>query len=134
MVRLPAINALAAVPEYVEMFAEAFPDEVDERPIRVRDYLRSTKACKLHDFETGQPEDEDGGDHGGSVHHHVHAVEGEGHRLTVQGRRRGETHYVGSGEQARNNMVGQHGSQVGIVVASLMWLMAFSASMRSAIL
>ena len=24
-----------------------------ERPIRVRDYLATTKACKLHDFATG---------------------------------------------------------------------------------
>lgn len=41
------------LPEAARAIAEAFPDQVDERPIRVRDYLASTKACKLHDFETG---------------------------------------------------------------------------------
>jgi omega-6 fatty acid desaturase (delta-12 desaturase) len=41
------------LPEAARAIAEAYPVVVDERPIRVRDYLRSTKACKLHDFETG---------------------------------------------------------------------------------
>ena len=41
------------LPEAARAIAAAFPDEVDERPIRVRDYLRSVRACKLHDFETG---------------------------------------------------------------------------------
>ena len=42
-----------SLPPLAEEGLRAFIDEVDERPIRVRDYLRSTKACKLHDFETG---------------------------------------------------------------------------------
>ena len=41
------------LPEAAREIAAAFPDEVVERPIRIRDYLRSTKACKLHDFDTG---------------------------------------------------------------------------------
>jgi len=41
------------LPEAARAIAEAFPDDVDERPIRLGDYFRSTKACKLHDFETG---------------------------------------------------------------------------------
>jgi omega-6 fatty acid desaturase (delta-12 desaturase) len=41
------------LPEAARAIAEAYPDEVDERPIRLRDYLRSVRACKLHDFETG---------------------------------------------------------------------------------
>jgi hypothetical protein len=41
------------LPEAAHAIADAFPDEVVERPISVRDYLRSTKACKLHDFTTG---------------------------------------------------------------------------------
>jgi omega-6 fatty acid desaturase (delta-12 desaturase) len=41
------------LPEAARAIAAAFPDEVDERPIRVRDYLRSVRSCKLHDFETG---------------------------------------------------------------------------------
>jgi omega-6 fatty acid desaturase (delta-12 desaturase) len=41
------------LPEAARAIAEAFPDDVDERPIRVRDYLRSVRECKLHDFETG---------------------------------------------------------------------------------
>lgn len=41
------------LPEAARAIAEAFPDEVDERPIRVRGYLSSVRACKLHDFDTG---------------------------------------------------------------------------------
>ena len=41
------------LPEATRAIAEAFPGHVDERPIRLRDYRRSVKACKLHDFETG---------------------------------------------------------------------------------
>ena len=41
------------LPEAARAIAEAFPDHVDERPIRLRDFRRSVKACKLHDFETG---------------------------------------------------------------------------------
>lgn len=33
--------------------AAAFPDYVDERPLRARDYLRAVKACKVYDFEHG---------------------------------------------------------------------------------
>lgn len=41
------------LPEAARAIAAAFPDDVVQRSISVRDYLRSTKACKLHDFETG---------------------------------------------------------------------------------
>lgn len=41
------------LPEAARSIARAFPDYVDERPIRIADYLRSTKACKLYDFEAG---------------------------------------------------------------------------------
>ncbi len=41
------------LPEAARAIAKAFPDYVDERPIRLSDYLRSVKSCKLHDFETG---------------------------------------------------------------------------------
>jgi omega-6 fatty acid desaturase (delta-12 desaturase) len=41
------------LPEAARAIAAAHPDEVDQRPIRVRDYLASTKACKLYDFEAG---------------------------------------------------------------------------------
>jgi omega-6 fatty acid desaturase (delta-12 desaturase) len=41
------------LPEAARAIAAAYPDDVVERPIRVRDYLRSVRACKLHDFETG---------------------------------------------------------------------------------
>lgn len=42
------------LPEASRAIAAAFPDDVDERPIRLRDYLRSTRACKLYDFEHGR--------------------------------------------------------------------------------
>lgn len=42
------------LPEAARAIAAAFPDHVTERSIRLRDYLRSVRACKLHDFETGQ--------------------------------------------------------------------------------
>lgn len=41
------------LPEAARAIAEAFPGEVEERKISVSDYLRSTKNCKVHDFETG---------------------------------------------------------------------------------
>lgn len=41
------------LPEAARAIAIAYPDDVDERPIRVRDYLHSVRACKLHDFDTG---------------------------------------------------------------------------------
>jgi omega-6 fatty acid desaturase (delta-12 desaturase) len=41
------------LPEAARAIADEFPDEVDERPIRVGDYVRATRICKLHDFETG---------------------------------------------------------------------------------
>ena len=41
------------LPEAARAIADAYPDEVVEQPISIRDYLRSTKACKLHDFDTG---------------------------------------------------------------------------------
>ncbi len=41
------------LPEAARAIADAYPDDVDERPIRVRDYLRATRLCKLHDFESG---------------------------------------------------------------------------------
>ncbi len=33
--------------------AAAFPDYVDQRPLRFREYLRSVRECKLYDFEEG---------------------------------------------------------------------------------
>ncbi len=42
------------LPEAARAIAAAFPDEVDERPIRVGDYLRATAACKLYDFDQGR--------------------------------------------------------------------------------
>ena len=33
--------------------ASAFPDDVDQRSIRLRDFRRSTRECKLYDFERG---------------------------------------------------------------------------------
>jgi len=41
------------LPEAARAIAEAFPDEVDERPLSIRDYVAATRACKVHDFETG---------------------------------------------------------------------------------
>ena len=41
------------LPEAARAIAAAYPDEVDQRPIRVGDYLASTKVCKLYDFEAG---------------------------------------------------------------------------------
>ena len=41
------------LPEAARAIAAAFPEEVDERPLSGRDYLRAVRACKLHDFETG---------------------------------------------------------------------------------
>ena len=41
------------LPEAAAAIKAAYPDIVIERPIRLSSYLRSTKECKLHDFETG---------------------------------------------------------------------------------
>lgn len=41
------------LPEAARAIQQAYPDDVDERKISVRDYLRATRECKLHDFETG---------------------------------------------------------------------------------
>jgi omega-6 fatty acid desaturase (delta-12 desaturase) len=40
--------------EAAEAIKAAYPDDVDERPIRLRDYLRATRECKVHDFQTGE--------------------------------------------------------------------------------
>jgi omega-6 fatty acid desaturase (delta-12 desaturase) len=40
--------------EAARAIKSSFPDQVKEQPIRVRDYFRTVKACKLHDFETGR--------------------------------------------------------------------------------
>lgn len=42
------------LPEAARAIAAAFPDHVVERPISWRDYRRSVKNCKLHDFEEGR--------------------------------------------------------------------------------
>lgn len=42
------------LPEAARAIAAEFPDEVVERPIRVSDYLRNVRVCKLHDFQTGE--------------------------------------------------------------------------------
>lgn len=42
------------LPEAARAIAEAFPDEVDERPIRVKDYVAATRACKLYDWDGGR--------------------------------------------------------------------------------
>ena len=41
------------LPDAARAIAAEFPDDVVERPIRLRDYLRSVRTCKLHDFDTG---------------------------------------------------------------------------------
>lgn len=41
------------LPEAARAIQQAYPDEVVERPISLRDYLRATRECKIHDFETG---------------------------------------------------------------------------------
>jgi omega-6 fatty acid desaturase (delta-12 desaturase) len=41
------------LPEAARAIQQAFPDDVDERKISVSDYLRATRECKLHNFETG---------------------------------------------------------------------------------
>jgi acyl-lipid omega-6 desaturase (Delta-12 desaturase) len=42
------------LPEAARAIGRAFPDIVRFRPFRVRDYLRTTRACKLYDFEAGR--------------------------------------------------------------------------------
>jgi len=34
--------------------AAEFPEHVDQRALRLSDYVRSVRACKLYDFERGQ--------------------------------------------------------------------------------
>ena len=41
------------LPDAARAIKAEFPDEVVEQRISVRNYLRSVRACKLHDFETG---------------------------------------------------------------------------------
>lgn len=41
------------LPDAARAIKAARPEDVEERKIRLKDYLRSTKNCKLHDFETG---------------------------------------------------------------------------------
>jgi acyl-lipid omega-6 desaturase (Delta-12 desaturase) len=40
--------------EAADAIEAAFPDSVGRRPIRIRDYRRATRECKLHDFSTGE--------------------------------------------------------------------------------
>ncbi len=41
------------LPEAAAAIKAAYPDDVDERKISVRNYLRATRECKIHDFEAG---------------------------------------------------------------------------------
>jgi omega-6 fatty acid desaturase (delta-12 desaturase) len=41
------------LPEAARAIAAAFPDDVDERRLSIRDFVASTRACKVHDFENG---------------------------------------------------------------------------------
>jgi len=41
------------LPEAARAIQKAYPDDVVERKISVKDYFRSTRECKLHDFQTG---------------------------------------------------------------------------------
>ncbi|MEM8902452.1 MAG: fatty acid desaturase [Actinomycetota bacterium] len=40
--------------EAARAIIDAFPDDVTERPLSARDYVRATRVCKLHDFTTGE--------------------------------------------------------------------------------
>lgn len=42
------------LPEAARAIAEAYPDDVIEKPISVREYLANVRTCKLHDFGTGE--------------------------------------------------------------------------------
>ena len=42
------------LPEAARASAAAVPDDVDQRPLSARSYLRATRECKLHDPQTGQ--------------------------------------------------------------------------------
>ncbi len=42
------------LPEAARAIAAKFPDDVEQRPIRLRDYLRSTSTCKLYNYEQGR--------------------------------------------------------------------------------
>ena len=41
------------LPEAALAIAEEYPEEVTQRRVSMRDYWRSARACKLHDFDTG---------------------------------------------------------------------------------
>jgi omega-6 fatty acid desaturase (delta-12 desaturase) len=41
------------LPEAAAAIKAAYPDDVDERKISIRNYLRATRECKIHDFEAG---------------------------------------------------------------------------------
>lgn len=42
------------LPEAARAIAEAYPDDVVEQPISTSSYLHNVRACKLHNFETGE--------------------------------------------------------------------------------
>jgi omega-6 fatty acid desaturase (delta-12 desaturase) len=42
------------LPEAADAIEAAFPDDVTRRRISARDYVAATRACKLHDFSTGE--------------------------------------------------------------------------------
>ncbi len=41
------------LPAAARAIAAAFPDDLIQRPLSLRAYVRSTRVCKLYDFETG---------------------------------------------------------------------------------
>jgi omega-6 fatty acid desaturase (delta-12 desaturase) len=49
-VRIPMYNLDLAA----QAITEAFPDEVHDAPLRFRDFVRNTRACKLYDFDEGR--------------------------------------------------------------------------------
>jgi omega-6 fatty acid desaturase (delta-12 desaturase) len=49
-VRIPMYNLDLAA----EAITAAFPDEVHDEPLRFRDFVRNTRACKLYDFDEGR--------------------------------------------------------------------------------
>ena len=48
-VRIPMYNLEMAT----DAIAEAFPDTIHDQPLRYRDFVRTTRQCKLYDFDTG---------------------------------------------------------------------------------
>lgn len=42
------------LPEAARAIAASFPEDVEQRSIRLRDYLRSTSTCKLYNYEQGR--------------------------------------------------------------------------------